>query len=163
MLGCVWLCDPRLLSPWDSPGLQARILEWVTIHFSGSVFTSIPKKGNAKECSNYHTIAHISDPSEVMFKILQARLQHYMNWAFPDFQDGFRKSRGTRDQIASIHWMIENTREFQQNIYIYFIDYAKVFDCVDYKKTVENSSKDGNTRPPYLPSEKSVYTSRSNS
>ena len=88
----------------------------------------IPKKGNAKECSNYHTIALISHTSKVMLKILQARLQQYMNCELPDVQAGFRKGRGTRDQIANICWIIKKAREFQKNIYFYFIDYAKDFD-----------------------------------
>ena len=95
-----------------------------------SVFIPLPKKGNAKECSNYHTIALISHASKVMLKILQARLQQYMNWELPDVQAGFRKGRGTRDQIANIHWIIAKAREFQNNIYFCFIDYAKAFDCV---------------------------------
>ena len=90
-----------------------------------SVFIPIPKKGNAKECSNYHTIVLISHASKVMLKILQARLQQYVNCEFPDVQAGFRKGRGTRDQIANIRWTIEKAREFQKNIC--FIDYA--FDC----------------------------------
>ena len=122
----------------------------------------IPKKGNAKECSNYHTIALISHTSKVMLKILQARLQWYMNHELPDVQAGFRKGIGTRDQIANICWMTEKAREFQKNIYFCFIDYAKAFDCVDHNK-LENSSRDGNTRPPDLPPEKSVCRSRSNS
>src|SRR5574337_906108 len=99
-----------------------------------SVFIPIPKKGNAKECSNYHTIALISHASKVVFKILQARLQQYMNCALPDVQTGFRKDRGTRDQIANIRWIIDKAREFQKNIYFCFIDYAKAFDCVDHHK-----------------------------
>ena len=97
-----------------------------------------------------------------MLKILQARLQQYVNRELPDIQADFRKGRGTRDQIAKIHWVIEQAREFQKNIYFYFIDYAKVFDCVDYHK-LENSERDGNTRPPDLPLEKSVCKSGSNS
>ena len=100
--------------------------------------------------------------SKVMLKILQARLQQYMNREFPDVQTGFRKGRGTRDHIANIHWIIEKAREFQKNIYFFFIDYAKAFDCVDHNK-LENSERDGNTRPPDLPPEKSVFRSRSNS
>ena len=92
-----------------------------------SVFISIPKKGNAKECSNCYTIAIISHASKVMLKILQARLQRYVNHEIPDVQAGFRKGRGTRDQIANIHWIIEKAREFQKNIYFYFINYVKVF------------------------------------
>ena len=101
-------------------------------------FHSIPKKGNAKECSNYRTIALISHDSKVMLKILQARLQQYLNCELPDVQAGFRKGRGTRDQIPNICWIIEKAREFQKNIYFCFIDYAKALDCVDHNK-LENS------------------------
>ena len=97
-----------------------------------------------------------------MLKISQARPQQYMNQELPDVQTGFRKGRGTRDQIANICWIMEKEREFQKNIYFCFIDYAKAFDCVDHNK-LENSERDGNTRPPDLPLEKSVYRSRSNS
>ena len=90
-----------------------------------SLFISIPKKGNPKECFNYHTIALISHASKVMLKILQARLQQYVNHELPFVQAGFRKGRGTRDQVANIHWIIEKAREFQKNIYFCFIDYAK--------------------------------------
>ena len=90
-----------------------------------SVFSSIPKKGNAKECSNYGTIALLSHACKEMIKILQARLQQYVNRELPDVQAGFRKGRGTRDQIANIHWIIEKAREFQKNIYFCFIDCAK--------------------------------------
>ena len=92
------------------------------------------KKGNAKECSNNCTIALISHASKVMLKILQARLQQYVNHELPDVQAGFRKGRGTRDQIANICWIIEKAREFQKNIYFCFIEYAKAFDCVDHNK-----------------------------
>ena len=98
-----------------------------------SVFIPIPNKGNAKECSNYRTIALMSHTSKVMLKILQARLQQYVNCELPDVQTGFRKGRGTRDQIANIRWIIEKAREFQENIYC-FIDYVKAFDCVDHNK-----------------------------
>ena len=98
-----------------------------------SVFIPIPKKGNAKESSSYHTIALISHASKVMLKILQARLQQYVNCEAPDVQAGFRKGRRTRDQIANICWIIKKAREFQENIYFCFIDYAKAFDCVDHK------------------------------
>ena len=97
-----------------------------------------------------------------MLKILQARLQQYMNHELPDVQAGFRKGRGTRDQIANICWSIEKAREFQEIIYFCFIDYAKAFDCMDHNK-LENSERDGNIRPPDLPPEKSVCRSRSNS
>ena len=127
-----------------------------------SVFIPITKKSNAKECSNYFILALISHASKIMLKILQARLQQYVNWELPDVQAGFRKGRATRDQIANICWIIENAREFQKNIYFCFIDYAKAFDCVNHN-TLENSKRDGNTRPPDLPPEKSVCRSRSNS
>ena len=91
-------------------------------------------KGNAKECSNYHTIALISHTSKVMLKIIQARLQQYVNHELPDVQAGFRKSRGTSDQIANIHWIMEKAREFQKNTYFCFIEYTKAFDCVDHNK-----------------------------
>ena len=99
-----------------------------------SVFIPIPKKGNAKECSSYHIIALISHASKVMLKILQARLQQYVNCELPDVQSGVRKVRGTRDQIANICWIIEKAREFQKNIYFCFIDYAKTFDYMDHNK-----------------------------
>ena len=101
--------------------------EWKT-----SVFIPVPKKGNAKECSNCHTIALISHANKVMLKILQARLQQYVNWELTDVKARFRKGRGTRDQIANIHRIIEKARELQKNIC--FIDYAKAFDCVDHNK-----------------------------
>ena len=105
---------------------------WTTQQWSQdwkrSVFIPIPKKGSAKECLNYPTIALISHGSKVMLKILQARLQQYVNHELPDVQARFRKGRGTRDQIANIRWIIEKAREFQKNIYFSFIDYAKTFD-----------------------------------
>ena len=121
-------------------------------------FHSSPKKGNAKECSNYCTIALISHAIKVMLKILQARLQQYVNCELPDVQAGFRKGRETRDQIANICWIIEKAREFQKNIDFCFIDYAKAFDCVDHNK-LENSERDGNT----MPLEKPMCRSGSNS
>jgi len=99
-----------------------------------SVFIPIPKKGNAKECSNYHTIALISNASKEMLKILLARLQQYVNCELPDVQAGLRKGRRTRDQIANIRWIMEKAKEFQKNIYFCFIDYAKAFDCVNHHK-----------------------------
>ena len=128
-----------------------------------SVFIPIPKKGNAKECSNYHTIALISHASKLMLKILQARLQQYVNCELPDVQAGFRKGRGTRDKIANICWIIKKSREFQKNIYFCFIDYAKAFDCMDHNKLWKKSEREGNTRPPDLPLEKPVCRSGSNS
>ena len=139
---------------------------WKTPHWpqdwKRSVFISIPKKGNAKECSDYCTIALISHSSKVMLRMLQARVQQYMNRELPDLQAGFRKSRGNRNQIANICWIIKKAREFQKNIYFCFIDYAKAFDCVDHNK-LENSDRDGDTRPPDLPLEKPVCRSGSNS
>ena len=105
-----------------------------------SVFSPIPKKGNAKECSNYRTIALISHANEVMLKILQARLQQYVNHELPDVQARFRKGRGTRNQMANIRWIIEKAREFQKNIC--FIDYVKAFVWIT--TNCENSSREGN-------------------
>ena len=102
------------------------------------VFIPIPKKGNAKERSNYHTIALISHASKVMLKILQARLQQYVNSEIPNVQAGFRKGRGTRGQIANICWIIEKAREFQKTISFCFIDYTKAVDCVDHNKLWKN-------------------------
>ena len=127
-----------------------------------SVFIPVPKRGNTEGCSNYHTIALISYASKVMLKILQARLQQYVNCELPDVQAGFRKGKETRDQIANIHWTIEKAREFQKIIYFCFFDYAKAFDWVDHNK-LENSERDGNTRPPDLLPEKPVCKSRSSS
>ena len=128
-----------------------------------SVFIPIFEKNSAKECSNYWTIAPISHASKVMLKILQARLQWYVNCELPVVQAGFRKGRGTRSQIANICWIIGKAREFQTIIYFCFIDYAKAFDLCGSQQTVENSSRDGNIRPPDLPPEKSLFRSRSNS
>ena len=99
-------------------------------------------------------IALISHTGKVMLKILQARLQQDVNRELPDVQASFRKGRGARDQIANIHWIIKKAREFQKNIYFHFID-TKAFECI-YQQTVENSSRDGNTRPPDLPLEKPI-------
>ena len=97
-----------------------------------SVFIPIAKKGNAKECSNYRTTTVISHASKVMLKILQARLQQYMNRELPDVPDGFRKGQGTRDRIVNIRWIIKKVREFQKNTYFCFIDYTRAFDCMDH-------------------------------
>ena len=121
-----------------------------------SVFIPIPKKGNTKECSNYRTIALISHAGKVMLKILQVRLQQYVNDEILDAQARFRKGRGTRDQIANIRWIIEKVREFQKNINVCLIDYAKAFDCVDHSKQWKILKEMGITRPPDLPSQKSV-------
>ena len=140
----LWKCCTQYVSKFGTLSSGHRTGKG---QFSFTVFIPIPKKGKAKECSNYCTIALISHASKVMLKILQARVQQYVNWELPDIQAGFRKGRGTRDQIASICWIIEKAREFQKNIYFCFIDYAKAFDCVDHNK-LENSSRNGNTRPP---------------
>ena len=110
-----------------------KIQQWPQ-DWKRSVFILIPKKGSAKESSNYCTIALISHTSKVMLNILQARLQQYVNRELPDVQAGFRKGRRTRDQIANIQWIIEKAREFQKSIYFCFIDYPKAFDCVDHNK-----------------------------
>ena len=109
-------------------------MEISTVATELGVFISILKKGNSKKCSNYHTVALISHPSKVMLKILQARLQQYMNHELSDVQAGFRKGRGTRHQIANICWIIRKAKEFQKNIYFRFIDYDKAFDWVDHNK-----------------------------
>ena len=126
-----------------------------------SGFILIPKKSNGKECSNYHTIALISHASKVMLKILQARLQQYVNCELLDVQAGFRKGRGTRDQIANIHWIIKKARELQKNIYFCFIDYAKAFNCVDHNKLWKILKEMGIS--PDLPLEKPICRSGSNS
>ena len=123
-------------------------LEKVNFHFN-------PKE---RPCQRMFKLLHNcthSHASKLMLKILQVRLQQYVNQELPDVQAGFRKGRGTRDQIANIHWIILKAREFWKNIYFCFIDYTKTFACVDHNK-LENSSRDGNTRPPYLPPEKYV-------
>ena len=123
----LWKCYTQYASKFGRT--QQKQQEW-----KRSVCIPIPKKGNAKECSNYRTIALISHASKVMLKILQARLQQYVNGELPDVQAGFWKGRGTRDQIANIRWIIKKAREFQKNIYFCFIDYANTFDCVDHRK-----------------------------
>ena len=142
---------------------QMRKMQQWPWDWKRSVFIPIPKKGNAKECSNYCTIALISHASKVMLNILQARLQQCVNCELPDVQAGFRKGRGTSDQIANILWIIKKATEFQKNIYFYFIDYSQAFDSVDSQQTLENSKRYGNTRATYLPPEKSVCRSRRNS
>ena len=127
-----------------------------------SVFISIPKKSNAKECLNYCTIVLISHASKIMLKILQASIQQNMNWENSSVQAGLRKGRGTREQIASIRWIVKKAREFWKNIYFCFIDYAKTFDCVDHNK-LWKILRGENIRLPDLSPEKSVCSSRSNS
>ena len=141
VLGCSSLSLhhlPSLISNHlNLPGLNMSQI-WKTHQWpqdwKRSIFIPIPKKGNPKECSNYCTFALISHASKVMLKILQARLQQYLNCELPDVQPGFRKGRGTRDQIANMHWIIEKARELQKNIYFCFIDYGKAFDWVDHNK-----------------------------
>ena len=116
---------PLKMLPWNLTQQWPR--DW-----ERSVFIPIPKKSNTKECSSYLTTALISHANKVMPKILQARLQQYVNWELPDVQAGFRKGRGTRDQISNIPWIIEKPREFQKNIYFCFIDHTKATDCVDH-------------------------------
>ena len=125
-----------------------------------SVFIPIPKKGNAKECSNYRTIALISHASKVILKIVQARLQQFVNHELSDVQAGFRKNRGTWDKIANICWIVEKARELQKNIYFCFVDYAKAFDCVDHNKLWKILQEMG---IPDLSFEKFVCRSGSNS
>ena len=129
-----------------------------------SVFISIPKKGNAKECSDYRTIAFISHDIKVMLKISQARLQQYVKRELPDVQAGFRKGRGTRDQIANICWIIEKGREFQKRKYLLLLYWLcqSPWLCGS-QQTVENSLRDGISRPPDLPPGKSLCKSRNNS
>ena len=129
-------------------------------HSTGKSFLSIPKKGNARECSNYHTITLISHASKVILKIFQARLQQYVSRELPDVQADSRKGRATRDQIANICWIIEKAREFQKNIYFCSIDYAKVFDCVDHNKLWKILKEMG---IPDLPLEKPLCKSGSTS
>ena len=119
------------------------------------VFIPIAKKGNARECSNRCKIEVISHTSRVMLKILQTWFQQYVNREIPNVQAGFRKGRGTRDQIANICWIVEEGRRFQKNIYFSFIDHTKAFDCLDHNNRT--------TGPPYQPPEKPVFRSRSNS
>ena len=129
-----------------------------------SVFIPIPKKGNPKECSNYHTISLILHTSKIMLKILQARLQHYMNQDRPDVQAGFRKGRGTRDQIANIRWIIEKAREFQEKKHLFLFYWLRQsLRLCGSQWTEKYSEVDGHTRPPDLPLEKLVCRSGSNS
>ena len=127
-----------------------------------SVFIPISKKGNAKECSNYRTIALFSHSGKVMLIILQARLQQCMNHELPDVQAGFRKGRGTRDKLQ-ISTGSQKSKRIKKKIYFCFIHYAKAFDCMDHNKLWKILKEMGNNRPPDLPPEKSVSRSRSNS
>ena len=150
-----WCCESSALNMPANLENSAVATDW-----KSSVFISIPKKGNAKEFSNYHPIDLISHASKEMLKILQVRLQQYVNHELPDVQVGFRKGRGTRDQNSNIHWIIKKPKEFQKNIC--FIDYAKAFDCANHNK-LWKILKEMGTGPPDLPHEKSVCSSRNNS
>ena len=146
-------------------GSQRVRHDWANeLNWTGKLRRMCPKKGNAKECSNYPTIGLISRASKVMLKLLQAKLQQYENRELPDVQAGFRRGRGTRDQIRNQHLLDhrKKAREFQKNIYFCFIDYIKAFECVDHTKPLK-ILRDGNTRPPDLPLEKSICRSGSNS
>ena len=125
-------------------------------------FPPIPKKGKAKRCSKYHTITLISHTSKVMLKILQVRLQQYVNQELPDVEAGFRKGRGTRDQMANICWIIEKAREFQKKHLLLLYWLGLCLWLCGLQQTMENSERDGNIRPPDLPPEKSVCRSRNN-
>ena len=159
-----WCCESVALNvPAKKLNMPTRKTQQWPQYWKRSVFIPIPKNGNAKECSNYHTIALISHVGKMMLKILQARLQQYVNRELSDVQAGFRKGRGTRNQIANICWIMEKAREFQKNIYFCFIDYAKAFDCVDHNTLSKILIEMGLVRPPDLPLEKSVCRSGSNS
>ena len=126
----LWKCCTQYASKFGKLSSGHRIGK-------GQFSFQFQRKAMPKKCSNYHTIALISHASKVMLKILQARLQQYVNWELPDIQAGFRKGRGIRDQIANIHWIMEKAREFQKNIYFCFTDYAKMFDCRKFLKRWE--------------------------
>ena len=134
-----WLWHPRLL-------IQQEMLDFT---YTIAVFLSIPKKGNVKECSNYHAIALISHASKVILKLVQARLQQYMSCESPDIQAGFRKGRGTRDQIANICWIMEKARVPEKHLFLLYWLCQSLWLCGS-QQTVGNSSRDGTTRPPDL-------------
>ena len=133
-----YLKSKKMMLLSDSLNMPAYLVNsTVATGLERLVFISIPKKGNAKEYSSYHTIALISQASKVILKTLQAALQQYVNRELPDVQAGFRKGRGTRDKIANVHWIIKRGREFPKNIYFCFINYSKIFDCVNHNKLWE--------------------------
>ena len=151
----LWKCCTHYASKFG------KLSQWPQ-DWKRSVFIPVPKKGNAKECSHYCTIALISYTSKVMLKILQARFQQYMNCELPDVQSGFRKGRGTRDQIANICWIIEKWRVPEKHLFMLYWLCQSLW-LRGSQQTVENSERDGHTRPPDLPLEKPVCRSRSNS
>ena len=143
--------------------MSAKFGNLSSAHRTGKGQFSLPKKGNAKECSDYRTIVLISYANKVMLKILQDRLQWYITHELPDVQAGFRKGRGTRDQIANIRWIIKKARKFQKNIYFCFTDYAKAFDCMDHNKLRKILKEMEIPDHLTLPLERSVCRSGSNS
>ena len=152
-----WCCESAVLNM--PANLESAV---VTTGLEKVSFIPIPKNDNAKECSKYCTVALISHSSKVMLKNFQARLQHYVNWELPDVQAGFRKARGTRDQIANICWITEKARVPEKHLFLLYWLCQSLWLCGS-QETVENSSRDGNTRPPKLPLEKSVCRPGSNS
>ena len=150
----LWKCSTQYASKF---GKQQWPQDW-----KRSVFFPIPKKGSAKQCSNYYTISLISHTSKVMLKTLQTRLQQYMNYDLPDVQAGFRKGRGTTDQIANMCWIIKKARVPEKHLLLLYWLHQGLWLCGS-QQSVENSERDGNTRPPDLPLEKSVCRSRSSS
>ena len=150
----LWKCYTQYARKFGNSAV-ARGLKKVSFH-------SNPKKRQCQRIFKLPAQLHSSHASKVMLKILHSRLQQYVNQELPDVQAGFKKGRETRDQIVNICWIVENAREFQKSIYFCFIDYVKAFDCGS-QRTVKNYSRDGNTRPPYLPPKKSVCRARSNS
>ena len=155
-------CGKPESTPCPVQACYSNSVIWHTIHLC-TLVSVCPKKGNAKECSNYRTTALISHASKVMLKILQARLQQYVNRELPDVQAGFRKGRGARDQIAIICWIMEKAREFQKkHLFLLYWLCQSLWLCGS-QSSVENSERDGNTRPPDLPLEKPICRSGSNS
>ena len=153
-----WCCESTALNRPPIWKTQQWPQDW-----KRSIFIPIPKKGNAKECSNYYTIALFSHASKVMLKIPQARVQQYVNCELPDVQAGLRKGRGTKDQTVNIHWIIKIAREFQKNIYFFFIWLHQSLWLSRSQQVMFNFLRDGNSRPPDLPPKESVCRSRSNS
>ena len=146
-----WCCGSTAL---NMPG-NLKTQQWPQ-DWKRSVFILVPKKSNAKECSNYHTIALISRACKVMLKIFQARLQQYMNRELPDAQAGYRKGRGTRDQIANICWIMKKSKRVPEKHLLLLYWLRQSLWLCGSQQIVENSERDGNTRPPDLPPEKAM-------